>query len=135
MSEEQLRVLRMIEEGKISAEDGAKLLGALNASGRDPAAPPTGPLPPNTPLPPLPPLSPMPPFPGEGPERERERERDRARRGRGRGSWGWSWGDDVFWGGRGRRDPRDTGPLTDTGPLGSTGTARWFRVRVTDTRT
>jgi hypothetical protein len=30
MTEEQLRILKLIEEGKISAEDGAKILNALN---------------------------------------------------------------------------------------------------------
>jgi hypothetical protein len=41
----------------------------------------------------------------------------------------------VFWGARGpRRDARDTGPLPEDGPGGG-GSARWFRVRVTDVRT
>jgi len=67
MSEEQMRVLRMIEEGKISAEDGAKLLGALTAT-TQPAARvagggPTGPMPPIPPMPPMPPMAPMPPTP------------------------------------------------------------------------
>ena len=30
MTEEQLRILKLIEEGKISADDGAKILNALN---------------------------------------------------------------------------------------------------------
>lgn len=158
MTEEQMRVLRMIEEGKISAEDGAKLLGVLNEAGRPtPPTPPTGPLPP---IPPIPPLPPIPPIPHglSGRERERaerereraererdraqrelererdraERERDRAERRRGeRGRARVSIGDDVFWGRPGRRDPRDTGPLGESSAPG----ARWFRVRVTDVRT
>lgn len=38
-SEERIKILQMIQEGKISADDGAKLLEALNrgASGRSPA--------------------------------------------------------------------------------------------------
>jgi len=35
-SEERLKILKMIEEGKISAEEGAKLLGALNESRKPP---------------------------------------------------------------------------------------------------
>jgi hypothetical protein len=156
MTEEQMRVLRMIEEGKISAEDGAKLLGVLNAAGR-----PTAPTPPTGPLPPVPPLPPIPPIPPgltgrareqaererERAERERERalreaerereralreaerERERRERGRERGRARVSIGDDVFWGRPGRRDPRDTGPLGEGG-----GGGRWFRVRVTDVR-
>jgi len=39
-SDERIKILQMIQEGKISADDGAKLLEALNrgASGRGPAA-------------------------------------------------------------------------------------------------
>ena len=59
--EERMRILKMVEDGKISAEDGAKLLAALAESRKPP--PPPGP------------------------------------------------------------------------PPGATGDARWFRVRVTDTRT
>lgn len=33
-SEERIKILQMIQDGKISAEDGAKLLSALNESGR-----------------------------------------------------------------------------------------------------
>lgn len=33
-SEERLQILKMVEEGKISAEEGARLLAALNAGGR-----------------------------------------------------------------------------------------------------
>ena len=32
-SEERIKILQMIQDGKISAEDGAKLLSALNESG------------------------------------------------------------------------------------------------------
>jgi hypothetical protein len=44
-SEERLKILQMIQEGKISAEDGAKLLEALNKGGRGPILPasPRGP--------------------------------------------------------------------------------------------
>jgi hypothetical protein len=42
--EERLKILKMVEEGKISAEDGAKLLAALAESRRPPSPPPaTGP--------------------------------------------------------------------------------------------
>jgi hypothetical protein len=42
-TEERMQILKMIQEGKISADEGAKLLEALNAgakSDRRPAAPP-----------------------------------------------------------------------------------------------
>ncbi|MGH2523998.1 MAG: SHOCT-like domain-containing protein, partial [Anaerolineales bacterium] len=39
--EERMKILKMIEEGKISAEDGAKLLAAL-AESRKPPMPPAG---------------------------------------------------------------------------------------------
>lgn len=39
--EERMKILKMIEEGKISAEDGAKLLAAL-AESRKPPMPPPG---------------------------------------------------------------------------------------------
>jgi hypothetical protein len=38
-SEERMKILKMVEEGKISAEDGSKLLAALSES-RKSAAPP-----------------------------------------------------------------------------------------------
>ena len=38
-TEERLKILKMIEEGKISAEDGAKLLAALSAGPRQAGAP------------------------------------------------------------------------------------------------
>ncbi len=38
--EERMKILKMIEEGKISAEDGAKLLAALSESRRPPPPPP-----------------------------------------------------------------------------------------------
>lgn len=41
-AEERLRILRMIQEGKINAEEGAKLLAALRESRRD-ARPPIPP--------------------------------------------------------------------------------------------
>jgi hypothetical protein len=87
MSEEQLRILKMIEEKKISAEDGAKLLNALSTAqaARERAAQaqeaaraernrwdaggwgwgnsgPTPPPPPTPPIPPTPPMPPMDPF-------------------------------------------------------------------------
>jgi hypothetical protein len=46
--EERLKILKMIEDGKISAEEGAKLLSALGAGRRVPG----------TPLPPRPPGAP-----------------------------------------------------------------------------
>src|SRR5262245_47346121 len=39
-TEERLKILKMVEDGKISAEEGAKLLAALN-EGRKSAPPPT----------------------------------------------------------------------------------------------
>ncbi|PWH12016.1 MAG: hypothetical protein DDG60_15350 [Anaerolineae bacterium] len=39
-AEERLRILKMIEEGKISAEQGAKLLAALSEGRRGPVPPP-----------------------------------------------------------------------------------------------
>ena len=39
LSEERLRILKMIEEGKISSEEGVKLLDALRGGERNPAAP------------------------------------------------------------------------------------------------
>ncbi len=44
-SEERLKILQMIQDGKISAEDGAKLLEALNKGGRGQSLPfpPRGP--------------------------------------------------------------------------------------------
>ncbi len=44
-AEERLKILKMIEEGKITAEEGAKLLSALSDARRTPAPPmpPRGP--------------------------------------------------------------------------------------------
>jgi hypothetical protein len=39
-AEERMRILHMIQEGKISAEEGAKLLEALGSSRKRPPAPP-----------------------------------------------------------------------------------------------
>ncbi len=47
-TEERLKILKMIEEGKISADDGAKLLAALSAGPRPSNAAPMG-APPGTP--------------------------------------------------------------------------------------
>jgi hypothetical protein len=44
-AEERMRILKMIDEGKISAEEGAKLLSALNDSRRGPNPP----MPPRSP--------------------------------------------------------------------------------------
>lgn len=38
-AEERMRILKMIDEGKISAEEGAKLLSALSAGRRGPVPP------------------------------------------------------------------------------------------------
>src|SRR5258708_3526878 len=38
-AEERMKILKMVEEGKVSAEDGAKLLAALNESRKAQAAP------------------------------------------------------------------------------------------------
>ena len=38
-TEERLKILKMIEDGKISAEEGAKLLAALSEGRRPPGAP------------------------------------------------------------------------------------------------
>jgi len=35
MSEEQMRILKMVEEGKIDAEEAARLLGALDGEGAE----------------------------------------------------------------------------------------------------
>lgn len=43
-AEEQMKILKMIEEGKISAEDGAKLLAALGEGRRGPGAPAPRPM-------------------------------------------------------------------------------------------
>lgn len=47
-TEERMKILKMIEEGKISAEEGAKLLAALSEGRRAPGAP-TPPRPPGAP--------------------------------------------------------------------------------------
>ena len=41
-SEERLKILKMIDEGKISAEEGAKLLAALTQSRKSPRRPTPG---------------------------------------------------------------------------------------------
>ena len=41
-TEERMKILKLIEEGKISAEDGAKLLAALAESRKPPTPPPMG---------------------------------------------------------------------------------------------
>jgi hypothetical protein len=41
-SEERMKILKMIQEGKITAEEGAKLLGALRESRKE-TRPPAGP--------------------------------------------------------------------------------------------
>jgi hypothetical protein len=42
-TEERLKILKMVEEGKISAEDGAKLLAALAETRKAPSPPAAGP--------------------------------------------------------------------------------------------
>ncbi|SRR5258708_4171761 len=42
-AEERMKILKMVEEGKVSAEDGAKLLAALNESRKAQAAPAANP--------------------------------------------------------------------------------------------
>ncbi len=44
--EERMKILKMIEEGKISADEGAKLLSALSEPRRGMSAPPRPPMPP-----------------------------------------------------------------------------------------
>lgn len=39
-AEERVRILQMIQEGKVSAEEGARLLQALGSSSRPPSPPP-----------------------------------------------------------------------------------------------
>ena len=41
-AEERMKILKMVEEGKISAEDGAKLLSALSDGRKSAGAPATG---------------------------------------------------------------------------------------------
>ena len=41
-AEERLKILKMIEEGKITAEEGTRLLGALNKQKKRPSAPGEG---------------------------------------------------------------------------------------------
>ena len=48
-TEERLKILKMIEEGKISAEEGAKLLAALSEGRRGMPGVPTPPRPPGGP--------------------------------------------------------------------------------------
>lgn len=43
-AEERLQILKMIQEGKITAEEGAKLLQALSAGGKGDKRPPTPPI-------------------------------------------------------------------------------------------
>ena len=132
MSEEQLRILKMIEEKKISAEDGAKLLNALNTAqaARERAAQAqdaaraernrwdaggwgwgnSGPTPPTPPVPPVPPVPPMDPFAfafGRSGRSAREDARER------------------------RRGRRDTESL-ESDVRESTGGARFFRIKVSD---
>jgi hypothetical protein len=45
-AEERLRILQMIQAGKITAEEGAKLLEALGSRNKRPPAPPPPPRPP-----------------------------------------------------------------------------------------
>lgn len=47
-AEERMKILKLIEEGKISAEEGAKLLAALSDSRKNLPTPPRPPLPPGS---------------------------------------------------------------------------------------
>ena len=57
--EENLLILKMLQEGTITAEQAAELLAALDSPGSR-AAPPTPPTPPTPPSPPTPPVPPTP---------------------------------------------------------------------------
>jgi len=46
--EERMKILKMIEEGKISADEGAKLLAALSETRRGLPTPPRPPMPPGS---------------------------------------------------------------------------------------
>jgi hypothetical protein len=48
-TEERIQILKMIQEGKITADEGAKLLEALNASAKPEKRPPAPPPPPGAP--------------------------------------------------------------------------------------
>lgn len=48
-AEERLKILKMIEDGKLSPEEGAKLLAALSEGRRGPGMPPVPPRPPGGP--------------------------------------------------------------------------------------
>ncbi len=48
-TEERMQILKMIQEGKITADEGAKLLEALNVSAKSERRPPAPPPPPGMP--------------------------------------------------------------------------------------
>jgi hypothetical protein len=48
-TEERMQILKMIQEGKITADEGAKLLEALSVSAKAEKRPPAPPLPPGAP--------------------------------------------------------------------------------------
>ncbi len=48
-ADERMQILKMIQEGKISADEGAKLLEVLNASSKSDKRPPAPPVPPGAP--------------------------------------------------------------------------------------
>ena len=48
-TDERMQILKMIQEGKITAAEGAKLLEALNVGSKTDKRPPTPPLPPGAP--------------------------------------------------------------------------------------
>ncbi|HUS14464.1 MAG TPA: hypothetical protein VM536_05520 [Chloroflexia bacterium] len=145
MSEEQMRILKMIEEKKISAEDGAKLLGALTSATAARARSEqnargerrrwnTGGWAWGGPEPPIPPIPPMPPMPPRGPGfgfdpfemafgqgGRAAREEGRAAREEARVAREEARG--------GRRGRRDTEPLES---LRREAAGRHFRVLVTD---
>ena len=59
--EENLLILKMLQEGTITAEQAAELLSAVDAS-ETRAIPPTPPVPATAPVPPVPPVPPIPSF-------------------------------------------------------------------------
>ncbi len=161
MSEEQLHILKMIEERKISAEDGAKLLNALNAAntarvraaeattqaqnrwhpggwawGGEPGAS-VPPVPPIPPIPPIPPMPPMPEMPGFGFDPfdaafGKVRERERDARNREREArLREREAHNRQREQENRRRRRDTETL-DSEPGGSGSGARFLRIRVTE---
>lgn len=117
MSEEQLRILKMIEDKRINAEDGAKLLNALTAAtaAHESSA---GAWPLVSPIPPIPPMPPMPPFdPFDFAFGRADRARQREARDAGISAR------------EARRRRRDTEPFE--AEVAREGSARFFHIKVT----